>query len=209
MIPCVVLNNTGQPLAVVEAERGLVLLLTGEAILREALPNRKFRSVNQEFPVPTRIELREYRHTGARYYGAATLNQRNLFIRDNFRCVYCGRHVTELNYDAQAGPVEYLTRDHVLPVSRGGQDTWLNVVTACSTCNHQKDDRTLEEIEELLFEAQVRHEEAVARGLTDAAARAAEEMQRWSRLVLKSRPYEATVREIMEKRQYRLERSAA
>jgi 5-methylcytosine-specific restriction endonuclease McrA len=38
-----------------------------------------------------------------------------------------------------------LTRDHIVPTSRGGADSWLNVVAACEACNHKKDDRMLEE----------------------------------------------------------------
>jgi len=35
-----------------------------------------------------------------------------------------------------------LTRDHVMPVSKGGRDTWVNVVTACWSCNVRKGSRT-------------------------------------------------------------------
>jgi hypothetical protein len=37
-----------------------------------------------------------------------------------------------------------LTRDHIVPFSRGGKDTWMNVVTACRSCNESKSDRTPE-----------------------------------------------------------------
>jgi len=67
------------------------------------------------------------------------LRQRLLFWVFDYRCAYCGRHVTELGLD------EGLTRDHVQPLSRGGEDTWDNVVAACSTCNARKANRTPEE----------------------------------------------------------------
>jgi 5-methylcytosine-specific restriction endonuclease McrA len=38
-----------------------------------------------------------------------------------------------------------LTVDHLLPVSRGGEDTWENLVAACVECNNRKGDRTPEE----------------------------------------------------------------
>jgi len=38
-----------------------------------------------------------------------------------------------------------LTVDHIIPKSRGGQDTWENLVAACSDCNNKKADRTPEE----------------------------------------------------------------
>src|SRR5690606_9630283 len=55
-----------------------------------------------------------------------------LFARDGYRCMYCGRHRSDLRHR------EFLTRDHVVPMSRGGTNTWENVVTACSPCNNRK-----------------------------------------------------------------------
>ena len=55
-----------------------------------------------------------------------------LFARDQGLCLYCGR---EFHRGA-------LTRDHVQPVSRGGRDTWENVVSACFHCNSRKGNRT-------------------------------------------------------------------
>ena len=63
------------------------------------------------------------------------LCNRTLFRRDDNRCLYCGHRY----------PRSELTRDHVLPTSRGGRDRWENVVAACRRCNWQKDDRTPEE----------------------------------------------------------------
>ena len=114
MIQCIVYNASHEPLAVVTAERGLVLHLEGKAIILEELPGRRFRSPNADFPIPTCIVLKEYRKTGAKYYGPAQLNQRNLFLRDSYTCQYCTRHLLDLKRR------EYLTRDHVLPLSRGG-----------------------------------------------------------------------------------------
>lgn len=51
--------------------------------------------------------------------------------RDHFICQYCG----------ETGS----TYDHILPQSRGGENTWLNLVAACTTCNGLKADRTPEE----------------------------------------------------------------
>jgi hypothetical protein len=58
-----------------------------------------------------------------------------LFRRDRHTCAYCG----------DAYPAGELEREHILPYSRGGQDTWTNVVTACRPCNQRKADRTPEE----------------------------------------------------------------
>lgn len=70
------------------------------------------------------------------------LNNRRLFVRDRFLCAYCGCRFGE----------GALTRDHVHPVSRGGEDTWMNCVACCVRCNQRKGDRRPEEAGmELLF----------------------------------------------------------
>jgi 5-methylcytosine-specific restriction endonuclease McrA len=63
-----------------------------------------------------------------------------LFARDHYRCQYCGRH------RAQLRGREFLTRDHIVPMSRGGGNTWQNVVTACSPCNNRKGSHLPDEV---------------------------------------------------------------
>jgi HNH endonuclease len=58
-----------------------------------------------------------------------------LFARDRCVCAYCGDAFVESE----------LTREHIRPVSKGGPDTWMNVVTACRSCNHRKGSRTPEQ----------------------------------------------------------------
>lgn len=62
------------------------------------------------------------------------LNNQALFQRDLRVCAYCGKVFS----------TDKLTRDHIIPVSKGGMDTWQNCVTACSTCNHKKGNKLLE-----------------------------------------------------------------
>lgn len=64
-----------------------------------------------------------------------TLTNRALFRRDKHLCAYCGNEFSH----------EGLTRDHVIPTSRGGKDVWGNVVAACGGCNKVKDNKTPEE----------------------------------------------------------------
>ncbi|MEO7071973.1 MAG: HNH endonuclease [Rhodanobacter sp.] len=61
-----------------------------------------------------------------------SLSNTALFARDRALCLYCGAQF----------PRSELTRDHVLPVSRGGRDEWENVVSACLACNLRKSNRT-------------------------------------------------------------------
>ena len=58
-----------------------------------------------------------------------------LFRRDQNLCMYCGVEFS----------IDHLSRDHIVPVSRDGLDTWTNCVTACKRCNHRKSNRTPEE----------------------------------------------------------------
>ncbi|TVZ40948.1 HNH endonuclease [Alteromonadaceae bacterium 2753L.S.0a.02] len=64
-----------------------------------------------------------------------TVTNAMLFRRDGYCCMYCGK---QFNYSE-------LTRDHIMPRSRGGSDTWVNLVAACERCNNHKADRTPEE----------------------------------------------------------------
>ncbi len=71
------------------------------------------------------------------------LNNRELFRRDRHTCAYCGGVFGFFR----------LTRDHIRPLSRGGRDDWMNVVTACRLCNSRKRNRTPEEAGMLLLYA--------------------------------------------------------
>jgi len=71
-----------------------------------------------------------------RFQGSASmLTNRTLFQRDRNLCLYCGREFS----------LRELTRDHIIPVSRGGESIWENCVAACRACNQRKDNRTPEE----------------------------------------------------------------
>mgnify|MGYP001567388967 FL=1 len=63
------------------------------------------------------------------------LNNQTLFKRDAYLCMYCGTRHSRRE----------LTRDHITPVSQGGDDHWNNVVSACKRCNHHKGGRTPEQ----------------------------------------------------------------
>ncbi|MGQ0700376.1 MAG: HNH endonuclease [Panacagrimonas sp.] len=67
--------------------------------------------------------------------GKSPVSNRVLFARDRNICLYCGQRFA----------TKELTRDHVIPVSRGGRDVYPNLATSCRECNARKDDRTPEE----------------------------------------------------------------
>jgi len=124
-----VLNSSFQPLHVCQARRALVLVMVGKAEALEYYDHHYVCSVTQRFRLPSVVRLMRYIKTNRR---AISLNRRNILKRDGYRCQYCGT------------TRDPLTTDHVIPRSRGGEDTWENLVTACVNCNNKKANRTPE-----------------------------------------------------------------
>jgi len=92
----------------------------------------------------------------ARYGHAPALTNALLFARDRQLCAYCGSRFM----------LRDLSRDHVVPVSRGGRDVWTNTVTACRRCNTTKGCRSPEQADmPLLYVPYVpnRHEHFILR----------------------------------------------
>ena len=128
MSKVLVLNASYEPLNITSWRRAVVLLLKGKA---ERLENND-HFIYRDFPFPTVIRLRHFVKVP---YKEIPLTRRNLLERDRHTCQYC-------NYRG-----EQLTLDHVFPRSRGGGDTWENLVTACVRCNVNKGNRTPKEAE--------------------------------------------------------------
>lgn len=137
---CVVLNSAYEPLSVVSAKRGLRLIIEGKAIITEQHPDDFVHTPTKKFPLPVQVKLKEYIATTPAARIPAQLTQRNLFVRDRYTCQYCGRRRRDLEED------QMLTRDHIVPITRGGEDVWTNVVTACRKCNNLKADNLLSEM---------------------------------------------------------------
>jgi 5-methylcytosine-specific restriction endonuclease McrA len=135
---CLALNASYEPLTVVPVRRAVRLVLDRKAELLEADDERAFRSERTEVPFPLVIRLVRFVHVPRRFRRQVT--NTFLFARDNYSCQYCGRHRSELRGR------QFLTRDHILPLSRGGGNTWENVVAACSPCNNRKGNGTPDEV---------------------------------------------------------------
>lgn len=127
---CLTLNASFEPLTILPTERALRLVIDSKAEILEVDADRVFRSQWEELPCPVVIRLARFVHVPRRFRRQVT--NTFLFARDNYRCQYCNRHRSELRAR------EFLTRDHVIPLSSGGDNTWQNVVTACSVCNNRK-----------------------------------------------------------------------
>jgi len=135
---CLALNASYEPLTMVPLRRALRLVIDGKAEIVEAELERPVRSERAAFPRPQVIRLTRFVHVPRRFRRQVT--NTFLFARDDYRCQYCGRPAAELKHR------ESLTRDHLIPMSRGGHNDWTNVVTACSSCNTRKANRLPDEI---------------------------------------------------------------
>jgi 5-methylcytosine-specific restriction endonuclease McrA len=121
----------------VPVRRALRLVIDGKAEIVEADAGRVMRSQAVTVPRPAVIRLVRFVHVPRRFRRQVT--NTFLFARDGYRCQFCGRPGAELRHR------ECLTRDHLVPLSRGGTNEWTNVVTACSNCNTRKGNRLPEE----------------------------------------------------------------
>ena len=102
--------------------------------LRDAVDDRGphedwIRSVNFVVQVPRIIRLLQFDRVPN---NAVKFSRRNVFLRDEYRCQYCGRKFSSSS----------LSLDHVKPRSQGGPTNWSNIVAACLKCNVRKGGRT-------------------------------------------------------------------
>ena len=125
-----VLNAGYEPMSVVSFKRAVVLVLTGKASVLQSDRQQPIRSESVAIDRPSVIILGRYVKPprGRR----VMLSRRGVLRRDGFLCAYCGGHAT--------------TIDHVLPRSRGGENSWTNLVACCRTCNSVKGDKTPREM---------------------------------------------------------------
>ncbi len=132
-VRCLALNASFEPLTMVPIRRALRLVIDGKAEIVEADGARLVRSARLSVPRPAVIRLVRFVHVPRKFRRQVT--NTFLFARDDYRCQFCRRTTAQLR------PRECLTRDHLVPLSRGGTNAWTNVLTACSTCNTRKGNR--------------------------------------------------------------------
>lgn len=125
---CLVLNASYEPVSISSARRAITLLVKGAAHIEEDYG----REVYPGLMLPSVIRLRNYRHIPMRI---TVLTRKNIYARDHNTCQYCG---------VKQSPMK-LTLDHIIPESKGGRFSWDNLVAACTPCNRQKADKSLEE----------------------------------------------------------------
>lgn len=138
--PCLVLNQSYEPLNVCRARRAISLIFSGKA---EMLENGSgyIHTANTIFPIPSVIKLV---YMVRRPRPQPKLTRVEIFNRDHNTCQYCGKTSNQL------------TLDHVMPRRQGGRHTWENLVSACSPCNRKKAGRTPEQAHMKLYKTPVR-----------------------------------------------------
>ena len=125
MTATLVLNATYEPLNSVSWRRAVILVLDGRAeVVEESTEVWHSRAVQLRVPLVIRL----YRYVRVPYRATAALSRRAVLARDGHECAYCGGRATTL--------------DHVVPRSRGGDNSFDNLVAACGRCNQRKADRT-------------------------------------------------------------------
>jgi 5-methylcytosine-specific restriction endonuclease McrA len=113
---------------------GKVLTDLGENLFSMTGGLQEISGARSEFITSSIVMIRG-RHRIPLGHAHVGLTKHRLFARDRHMCAYCGDHY----------PESELTVEHIVPVSRGGQHTWTNVVTACRSCNTRKGNRRPEE----------------------------------------------------------------
>jgi 5-methylcytosine-specific restriction endonuclease McrA len=176
--PVLVLNRQFQPVQVTTVKRALVLLYCGSAqaldtggelhefeswrSLAPRSPDDAITIIGGAIRAPRVVHLKRYERMPR---PAIRLTRRNVMFRDGHECQYCGRRP----------PLRDLNIDHVLPRSRGGGDSWENLVTACRPCNLRKGWKTPEEANMRLARAPFRPKWSMAAQLLLGAGERYEE----------------------------------
>ena len=125
-----VLNAGYEPLAVVSFKRALVLVMNDKATVVERVEGDPVWGASAVFDRPAVILLTRY--VRLPHGRRVPVTRRGVLRRDAHHCAYCGRGAS--------------TVDHIVPRSRGGIDSWENLVACCLRCNNLKGDRTPQEM---------------------------------------------------------------
>jgi 5-methylcytosine-specific restriction endonuclease McrA len=129
MTEVLVLNFTYEALNVTSFQRAVKLIFSGKA---EVVHDRERILASPAFAMrmPSIIRMLYYIKRPGR---KVALTKKNVLLRDDYLCQYCGIKGERL-----------MTVDHVVPRSKGGPSTWENLVCACMRCNNRKNNRTPE-----------------------------------------------------------------
>ena len=120
----IILNLDYSYLNSISWEKSLKLLYKGKATVLKYTDRIIRTAENKLVKIPAVIKLLKIIRTI--YRTKVPFSKKNIMIRDDFICQYCGTHKNKL------------TIDHVIPVSKGGKSSFENCVAACQDCNNKK-----------------------------------------------------------------------
>ena len=140
---CLLLNADYTPLSIIDWKRAIVWDVKYANNIKYAIEIIDFykddfiQCSNKKIPVPAVARTKRYFNINHQH--KVTFSRKNLFIRDDYTCQYCGVkfHMNELTYD------------HVIPKScwkkNSSPTNWTNIVTSCVVCNRKKGNKTPKE----------------------------------------------------------------
>ena len=144
--PVLVLDASFSPINICSAKRAMKLIVKNCARIEESHPQLFYTGkmwdentgdlVTVDFFLPSVIRLLQWRFIPIR---TPIVTRKNILNRDKNRCMYCGGEF----------PARALTLDHIIPRSRGGKNTWENLVACCMPCNKKKDNKLLSELKDM------------------------------------------------------------
>jgi len=141
---CLLLNADFTPLSIIPWKRAVIWHVKYENNLSYGIDIIDFYkndyivgTNNRKYPIPSVVRTKKFFKP---YKQQLTFSRKNIFIRDNYTCQYCGHEYL----------ANQLTYDHVIPKSKwdyntGSPTNWTNIVTACNNCNRKKGNKTPEQ----------------------------------------------------------------
>jgi 5-methylcytosine-specific restriction endonuclease McrA len=108
------------------------LYFAEKAIILAEYDNKPLRSPSFSMRAPAVIQCTHSLYRPKKFVRVLPFSRRNVYIRDNGMCMYCGKKVSLSNF----------TFDHVMPRCLGGLSEWDNVVVSCMRCNSRKGGKT-------------------------------------------------------------------
>lgn len=143
------LDATYRPVDIVDCIEALVLCIVGKAVAVEEY-EEDISSPSITFKIPSVIVLK----TIIKYFDYhLSPNRANIIWRDGKICQYCSKKIQSSE----------ITLDHIFPKSRGGDNTWTNLVTCCKKCNQKKRNRTPKEADMKLCKKPVKPKTSILR----------------------------------------------
>jgi len=131
----VLLNQDFSFIQVINWQRALRLLIKKKVEVIE-YTDKVVKNEERTFVITLPRILKLIYYVKNFYKKKVKFNRKNMLLRDNYECAYCGTTGNKNNK---------LTMDHIIPKSKGGKSTFENTVTCCTSCNSKKKNRTPEE----------------------------------------------------------------